>query len=46
MSNELRVKFPEDSVRLLEKFTVGGQQRFGKEVSISLQSEESKVALN
>ena len=42
MSNELRVKFPEDSVRLLEKFTVGGQQRFGKEVSISLQSEESK----
>ena len=42
MSNELRVKFPEDSVRLLEKFTVGGQQRFGKEVSISLQSEERK----
>ena len=42
MSNELRLKFPEDSVRLLEKFTVGGQQRFGKEVSISLQSEESK----
>ncbi|MCH1613622.1 MAG: efflux RND transporter permease subunit [Flavobacteriales bacterium] len=42
MSNELRVKFPEDSVKLLEKFTVGGQQRFGKEVSISLQSEESK----
>jgi multidrug efflux pump subunit AcrB len=42
MSNELRVKFPVDSVRLLEKFTVGGQQRFGKEVSISLQSEESK----
>ena len=42
MSNELRVKFPEDSIRLLEKFTVGGQQRFGKEVSISLQSEESK----
>ena len=24
MSNELRVKFPEDSIRLLEKFTVGG----------------------
>ena len=42
MSNELRAKFPEDSIRLLEKFTVGGQQRFGKEVSISLQSEESK----
>jgi multidrug efflux pump subunit AcrB len=42
MSNELRAKFPEDSVRLLEKFTVGGQQRFGKEVSISLQSEESE----
>jgi len=42
MSNELRLKFPDDSVRLLEKFTVGGQQRFGKEVSISLQSEESK----
>jgi multidrug efflux pump subunit AcrB len=42
MSNELRAKFPEDSVRLLEKFIVGGQQRFGKEVSISLQSEESK----
>ena len=42
MSNELRAKFPEDSIRLLEKFTVGGQQRFGKEVSISLQSEESE----
>jgi multidrug efflux pump subunit AcrB len=42
MSNELRKKFPEDSIRLLEKFTVGGQQRFGKEVSISLQSEERK----
>lgn len=42
MSNELREKFPKDSIRLLEKFTVGGQQRFGKEVSISLQSEESK----
>ncbi len=42
MSNELRSKFPQDSIRLLEKFIVGGQQRFGKEVSISLQSEESE----
>jgi len=42
MSNELKAKFPKDSTRLLEKFAVGGQQRFGKEVSISLQSEESE----
>ena len=39
MSNELKKKFPKDSTRFLEKFTVGGQQRFGKAVSISLQSE-------
>ena len=39
---------PKDSTRLLEKFSVGGQQRFGKAVSLSLQSdngEELKMQL-
>ena len=40
MSNEIKDKIPEDSTRFLEKFIVGGQQRFGKAVSISLQSED------
>ena len=40
MSNEIKDKIPKDSTRFLEKFIVGGQQRFGKAVSISLQSED------
>jgi multidrug efflux pump subunit AcrB len=40
MSNAIKAKIPEDSIRFLEKFSVGGQQRFGKAISISLQSED------
>ena len=39
MSNELKDKFPKDSTRFMQKFSVGGQQRFGRAVSLSLQSE-------
>ena len=46
MSNELKKKFPKDSTRFLEKFLVGGQQRFGKAVSISLQSENGEELQN
>ena len=42
MSNELKAMIPNDSTRLLEKFSVGGQQRFGKAISISLQSENGE----
>ena len=41
MSNEIKSRIEIDSIKQLEKFTVGGQQQFGKEVSISLQSENS-----
>ena len=40
MSNELKDKFPKDSTRFMQKFSVGGQQRFGRAVSLSLQSDE------
>ena len=46
MSNELKEKFPKDSTRFLEKFSVGGQQRFGKAVSLSLQSEDGEELQN
>ena len=42
MANELKKRIHPDSVKQLEKFTVGGQQRFGKSVSISLQSNNSE----
>ena len=42
MSNDLKAMIPKDSTRLLEKFSVGGQQRFGKAISISLQSENGE----
>ena len=41
MSNELKSRINPDSLRQLEKFSLGGQQQFGKAVSISLQSENS-----
>jgi multidrug efflux pump subunit AcrB len=46
MSNELKKRIPEDSIKLLEKFSVGGQQQFGQEISISLQSEDGKELQN
>ena len=46
MSKELKEKFPKDSTRFLEKFSVGGQQRFGKAVSLSLQSENRQELQN
>ena len=42
MSNELKSKFPKDSTRFMQKFSVGGQQRFGKAVSLSLQSDDGE----
>ena len=36
----------QDSTRFLEKFSVGGQQRFGKAVSLSLQSENRQELQN
>jgi len=42
MANEIKSRIHPDSVKQLEKFTVGGQQRFGKSVSISLQSDNSE----
>ena len=42
MSNEIKSRIPQDSIKLFEKFSVGGQQQFGIEISISLQSEDGK----
>ncbi|MBM77049.1 MAG: acriflavin resistance protein [Crocinitomicaceae bacterium] len=42
MSNEIKQRISKDSIKFLEKFSVGGQERFGKSVSISLQSEDAK----
>ena len=42
MSNELKNKFPKDSTRFMQKFSVGGQQRFGRAVSLSLQSDNGE----
>ena len=42
MSNEIKSRIPKDSTKLFEKFSVGGQQQFGIEISISLQSEDGK----
>tara|TARA_Y100001933_G_C18987041_1_gene558921 strand:- start:964 stop:2316 length:1353 start_codon:yes stop_codon:yes gene_type:complete len=42
MSNEIKSRIPIDSTILFEKFSVGGQQQFGIEISISLQSEDGK----
>lgn len=41
MSNDIKARIAIDSVKFLEKFSVGGQERFGKSVSISLQSENA-----
>tara|TARA_Y100000589_G_scaffold330841_1_gene381845 strand:- start:2402 stop:5584 length:3183 start_codon:yes stop_codon:yes gene_type:complete len=46
MSNEIKERIPQDSIKLLEKFLVGGQQQFGQEISISLQSEDAKELQN
>ena len=43
MSNELKQRISKDSLKFLEKFSVGGQERFGKSVSISLQSEDAST---
>ena len=42
MSNELKSKIPKDSTRFMQKFSVGGQQRFGRAVSLSLQSDDGE----
>ncbi|MGY8988390.1 MAG: efflux RND transporter permease subunit, partial [Flavobacteriales bacterium] len=42
ISNEIKKRIHPDSISQLEKLSVGGSQRFGKEVSISLQSEDDK----
>ena len=35
MSNELKNKFPKDSTRFMQKFSVGGQQRFGRAIPMT-----------
>ena len=42
ISNTLKSRIPEDSLKQLEKITVGGTERFGKSISISLQSDDSE----
>ena len=39
MTNELQSRISKDSISQMDKITFGGAQQFGKEVSISLQSE-------
>lgn len=39
MTNDLQSRISKDSISQMEKITFGGAQQFGKEVSISLQSE-------
>jgi len=49
ISNEIQRRIHPDSIALMEQISVGGFQQFGKEVSISLQSEndvELKEAVN
>ncbi len=49
ISNEIQRRIHPDSIALMEKISVGGMQQFGKEVSISLQSEndtELKESVN
>ena len=41
MSNEIKSRINKDSINQLEKFSLGGNQQFGRAVSISLQSENS-----
>ena len=42
ISNEIQSRIHPDSIALMEKISVGGFQQFGKEVSISLQSEDDE----
>ena len=42
ISNEIQRRIHPDSIALMEKISVGGFQQFGKEVSISLQSEDDR----
>lgn len=42
ISNEIQKRIHIDSINQLEKISVGGQQQFGKAVSISLQSENTE----
>ena len=46
ISNEIQKRINIDSINQLEKISVGGQQQFGKAVSISLQSEDSEELKN
>ena len=39
MTNDLQNRISKDSISQMDKITFGGAQQFGKEVSISLQSE-------
>ena len=46
ISNEIQRRIHPDSIALMEKISVGGFQQFGKEVSISLQSEDDEELKN
>ena len=39
MTNDFKSRIAKDSILQMDKITFGGAQQFGKEVSISLQSE-------
>ncbi len=42
ISKEIKNRISKDSLKKLEKFTIGGDTPFGKDISISLQSIDSK----
>ena len=46
MTNDIQSRISKDSIILMDKITFGGAQQFGKEVSISLQSENDMELKN
>ena len=42
ISNEIQSRIHPDSIKQMDKISFGGLQQFGKEVSISLQSEDDE----
>jgi len=46
MTNDIQSRISKDSIILMDKITFGGAQQFGKEVSISLQSENDTELKN
>lgn len=42
ISTELKKRIPKDSLNKLEKFSIGGDTPFGRDISLSLQSEDGE----